>query len=56
MSNKLADELKRIRGIRHVSLRKVEKETGVSNAYLSQLERGEAKNPSPSKLHLLAEF
>ena len=56
MSNKLADELKRIRGIRHVSLRKVEEETGISNAYLSQLERGEAKNPSPSKLHLLAEY
>ncbi|MCK5613845.1 helix-turn-helix domain-containing protein [Candidatus Pacearchaeota archaeon] len=55
MSNKLAEELKRIRGIRSLSLRQVEKKTGISNAYLSQLERGEAHNPSPSKLHALAE-
>lgn len=56
MSSKLAEELRRIRGIRNVSLRKVEEATGISNAYLSQLERGEAKSPSPSKLHSLAEF
>jgi len=55
MSNKLADELRRIRGIRNKSLRQVEKETGISNAYLSQMERGEAANPSPSKLHALAQ-
>lgn len=56
MSSKLGEELRRIRGIRNVSLRKVEQATGISNAYLSQLERGDAKSPSPSKLHSLATY
>ena len=38
------------------SLRAVEVATGISNAYLSQLERGEAAKPSPDKLHALAKF
>ena len=54
--NKLAEELRRIRGIRDVSLRDVEKATKISNAYISQLERGEVKNPSPNKLYKLADF
>jgi HTH-type transcriptional regulator, competence development regulator len=37
------------------SIRKVAKKTGISNAYLSQLERGVAENPSPHVLHKLAE-
>ena len=56
MGNELADELRRIRGIRGSTLREVEKATKISNAYLSQLERGEAKNPSPHKLYKLAKY
>jgi len=33
----------------------VEQRTSISNAYLSQLERGEAENPAPQKLHKLAD-
>ena len=54
MSKRLADELKRLRAIRKLSLREVEETTRISNAYLSQLERGEAENPSPDKLQKLA--
>ena len=56
MSEQLAQELRRIREISGSSLRAVEKATGISNAYLSQLEHGSAKNPSPKKLAKLAEF
>lgn len=56
MINRLASELKQLREIRGYSLRQVEKATGVSNAYLSQLERGDAAKPSPDKLSRLAKF
>lgn len=56
MINQLASELKQLREIRGYSLRQVEKATGVSNAYLSQLERGDAAKPSPEKLARLAKF
>ena len=56
VTKRLAEELKTIRTIRKLSLRVVEKETGISNAYLSQLERGEAENPSPDKLQKLARY
>ena len=36
------------------TLRQVESATGVSNAYVSQLETGKIKTPSPSTLHKLA--
>ncbi len=39
-----------------MSLRSVSDATGISNAYLSQLENGAATNPSPDKLHALAEY
>ncbi len=52
--NKLAEELRRIRGIRGISLRKIEDITKISNAYLSQLETGKAENPSPAVLFKLA--
>jgi transcriptional regulator with XRE-family HTH domain len=48
--------LKTIRAVNGASLRAVEEATGISNAYLSQLERGDAQKPSPDKLHALAEF
>src|ERR1700726_2092691 len=37
-----------------LSLRAVERATGVSNAYLSQLESGKIRQPSPVILHKLA--
>jgi HTH-type transcriptional regulator, competence development regulator len=39
-----------------LTLRDVERETGVSNAYLSQLENAKIKAPSPNVLHKLAEL
>ena len=56
MGKALAEALKKIRGIQGYSLRKVENETGISNAYLFQLESGKAENPSPHILHKLADF
>ena len=44
-------ELRRARGL---SLKKVEKEAGVSNAYLSQIERGLRNPPHPDILNRLA--
>ncbi len=38
------------------TLREVESRAGVSNAYLSQLETGKVKQPSPSNLYKLAEL
>lgn len=48
--------LRDIRALRGKSLRAVEEATGISNAYLSQLERGDAQRPSPDKLQTLAKF
>ena len=46
-----------LRKAKGFSLREVEEATGnaVSNAYLSQLENGRIKKPSPNVLHSLAE-
>ena len=52
----LSQELSRLRKLRGKTLRAVEKETGVSNAYLSQLEHGSVKSPRPHILHTLADF
>ncbi len=52
----LAKILTDIRKLRGHSLRTVEEATGISNAYLSQLERGDAQKPSPDKLQALAKF
>jgi transcriptional regulator with XRE-family HTH domain len=47
-----------LRKAKGFSLRQVEEATGnaVSNAYLSQLENGKIKKPSPNVLHSLAEI
>lgn len=37
-----------------LTLRAVERDTGISNAYLSQLENGKIKSPAPQNLHKLA--
>ena len=56
-SAELGGLLADLRAARGLSLREVEEVTGkaVSNAYLSQLEHGKIKRPSPNVLHSLAE-
>lgn len=54
VENKLGSYLARARKDRGLSLRAVESASGVSNAYLSQLETGKIKTPSPTVLHSLA--
>lgn len=58
MEYRLGEELLRLRQVkgRSVSLREVERQTGISNEYLSQLERGIAKKPAPDVLQKLAKF
>ena len=55
--NQLGALLGDLRTAKGLSLREVEEATGnaVSNAYLSQLENGRIKKPSPNVLHSLAE-
>jgi len=55
--NELGVLLADLRMAKGLSLREVEEATGnaVSNAYLSQLENGKIKKPSPNVLHSLAE-
>ena len=54
----LGEYLASVRVDRGHSLREVEKATDktVSNAYLSQIENGQIKRPSPNILHALAEL
>ena len=56
-SNELGALLAELRSARGFSLREVEEAAGkaVSNAYLSQLENGRIRKPSPNVLHCLAE-
>jgi len=53
----LGDFLKELRERKGVSLKKVEDETGISNAYLSQLETGVRQRlPNPDRLKALADY
>lgn len=55
----MADYGKYFKGLReskNLTLRDVEKKTDISNAYLSQLETGKVKQPSPVNLYKLAEI
>ena len=56
-ANELGVVLADLRTAKGLSLREVEEATdkAVSNAYLSQLENGKIKKPSPNVLHSLAE-
>lgn len=56
--SELGSYLRQLREFAGKSLRDVEEETQkeISNAYLSQLERGVAENPSPHLLHKLAAY
>lgn len=58
MTTTLAEELSRLRQVkdRNLSLREVQRQTGISNEYLSQLERGVATKPAPDVLQKLAKF
>ena len=63
MKNKLkepfpfGDFLKKLRARKGVSLKKVEEVTGISNAYLSQLETGKRRRlPTPDRLIALADY
>lgn len=53
---KYGDFLKALRLKKGLTLREVEAQTGVSNAYLSQLETGKVKQPSPSNLYKLVDL
>lgn len=52
--SKLSDVLKQARESSELTLREVEKNTGISNAYLSQIEKGKVGRPSPEKLRKLS--
>jgi len=53
----LGDFLKELRERKGVSLKKVEDDTGISNAYLSQLETGVRKKlPNADRLKALADY
>jgi len=56
MVQKIGDYLKREREKLSFTLRNVEEKTGISNAYISQLENNKIANPSPKILHKLAEL
>ncbi len=53
-SKTLGEFLKTVREQKELTLRAVEHEIGISNAYLSQLEGNKIKRPSPTILHKLA--
>ena len=56
-TNHFGDYLKFVREAKGLSLKEVEKATGIPNAYLSQLETGARKKlPPPDRLRLLADF
>lgn len=52
----LAKELKQLRVNGNYSLRFIEKCTGISNSYLSQIETGQIKNPGVFTINKLAKF
>lgn len=55
MKPRLGQFLKSLREDKALTLRAVEEATGISNAYLSQLESDKIKQPSPIILHKLCD-
>lgn len=53
-NNPLGAYLKQVRETQGLSLRDVQSKTEISNAFLSQIESGKVKNPSPVMLHKLS--
>jgi len=54
--NNYGEYIKALRESKGLTLRDVERQTEVSNAYLSQLESSKIKQPSPITLYKLAEL
>ena len=52
----LGQYLRAMREANALSLRQVERKSGISNAFISQMESGKVKQPSPVKLYKLAEL
>lgn len=52
----LGETIKLYRQIAGMTLRQIEDATGISNAYLSQLENGKIKKPSADVLHKLSKL
>lgn len=52
----LAERLKWCRKVKQKTLREVEEATGVSNAYISQLETGKITDPGVNSLSKLAKY
>ena len=50
----LGSVLRQARDLKKLALRSVEEMTGISNAYLSQIENDKIKKPSADILHKLA--
>lgn len=55
-SNSLGKVLRQARVLKNFALRKVEEMTGISNAYLSQIENDKIKKPSADILYKLAKI
>lgn len=51
----LGEELRDHREMRGMTLREVEKRSGISNGYLTQLENNKIKEPSPNILYKLSQ-
>lgn len=54
MDNPLSTELRSIRTLKGLSLKRAATEAEISTAYLQKLEGGEVRQPSPHVLHRLA--
>lgn len=52
----LGATLRKLRAINQMTLRQIEEATGISNAYLSQLENDKIKKPSTNVLYKLAKI
>lgn len=52
----IGNKFKVVRNAKGLTLREVEKQTGISNAYLSQLENGKIKHPSYNVVKNLCTF
>jgi transcriptional regulator with XRE-family HTH domain len=55
MGMTFGEQVRAMRRARGLTLREVEQRSGVSNAYVSQLETGKIKEPSPKIIRALAE-
>ena len=56
MTEKLGETLRQTRKEKYLTLRAVQERTGISNAYLSQIETGKIERPSPNVLYKLAKL